>query len=102
MSPNVAYRKSNDVLNKMSTQRLLNYYRRIRGKKYAYFCDCGCGEPLWEIGYGEHLENEYNELINYLDSVKNILSNREHLKNKKQNNKFDRNCKKRSRSFKTI
>lgn len=99
MNSSTTYQKSADELKKMSTQRLLNHYRKIRPKQYAYFCDCGCYEPLWEIGYDKHLENEYNELINYLDSVKNILSNREHLKNKKQNNKFDRNCKKRSKNF---
>ena len=69
----------------LPTPRLLAYYKRYGNKwKAKYYCEC-CGEPLWEIGWGdqEQYSKQYNEENSYWNSMKKILNTREHVKTKK-------------------
>lgn len=73
-----------DFLKKLSTQRLLTYYRieRKKVKGGNYFYDC-CGEPLWKIHDSyKDLEQEYNDWCKRLEEIKAILNTREHIERK--------------------
>lgn len=67
--------------NRLSTKRLLTYYKKY-GHNWSskFVCDC-CGEFLWEI-YVEHEQDkeEYSKLEKYWNDIKNILDTREHVK----------------------
>lgn len=93
-----------EQLNKLSTKRLLNYYRLQRRHKYAYICSC-CGEFLWDIGEANmDLKREYETFMKYLGSIKEILNKREHVQkpHQKSNNICElkaclKNCIKKNR-----
>lgn len=69
-----------DKAKKLTTKRLLAYYKKHGNKwKGRFYCRC-CGEPLWEIKPdGEHYKKEYEDLESYWNSIKNILNAREHI-----------------------
>ena len=65
--------------NKLSTVRLLTYYKKY-GHSWIgkYYCGC-CGEFLCSGGYCS--EKDYKKEKAYWDSIKDILNNREHITN---------------------
>jgi len=81
-------------LDTLTTERLLSYYRKtykkIRKYQNDFYCDC-CGMPTYMTdsklySKEENKEREYefnNSMTNsdkYLDSIKILLNNREHIK----------------------
>ena len=71
-------------LNKLSTKRLLNYYRLQRRHKYAYICPC-CEEFLWVVdNKNEYMKKDYEELLVYLNDIKKMLNKREHVQKQHQ------------------
>lgn len=68
--------------------------RVIRKHQNSLYCEC-CGMPNWETDAGlytdaenEKREEEFNTELhdsdNYLDSIKELLNTREHVKRKKR------------------
>jgi hypothetical protein len=79
-----------EELNKLSTERLLNYYRLQRRQKYGYICSC-CGEFLWDLHESDkYLKKDYDVLMTYLKAIKGILNKREHIQKPRQ--KHDNIC----------
>lgn len=75
-----------EQLNKLSTQRLINVLRLVRVKERiaskSLVCDC-CGEYL-----GNKFQDEYAKAllpidVDYSDRIKDILKTREHMNRKK-------------------
>ena len=92
--------KSKEQLEKLTTKRLLAYYKSERKRlihfKNSHTCEC-CGEADWDltcrnknwINYTEQnnikkriqmLGRQYFDKLIYLDMIKSILSTREHIK----------------------
>lgn len=64
---------SADKIKKLTTQRLLAYYKKYRKKRHYGTCEC-CGEILTKSAA------EKNALFNdHLDQVKAELDSREHV-----------------------
>ena len=78
-------RKTLGELKKLNTKRLLHYYKTERKRFYSkgYWCDCGCGEFIWEtrsnIQSCVNMESEYKEDVEYLELIKSELNIREHI-----------------------
>jgi hypothetical protein len=80
-----------EELTKLSTKRLLNYYRLQRRHKYSYICPC-CDEFLWDIHESDmYLKKDYDILMEYLAVIKEILNKREHVQ--KSHQKSNNICK---------
>lgn len=61
---------------KLTTKRLLSYYKKCRSKRYYGICGC-CGEiPHDKDGKIQKLQDQYSE---HLDKIKAILNSREHV-----------------------
>lgn len=86
-----------EYLDTLSTPRLLNYYkktiRRIRRFQNSLFCSC-CGMPYYQIDgklYSkeenkkrkEDFETSLSESEKYLESIKSLLNQREHVSKRK-------------------
>ena len=80
-------------LDTLNTPRLLNYYkktiRKIRRFQNSLFCSC-CGMPSYQIDgklytkeenkkRKEEFETSLNDSEKYLESIKLLLNNREHV-----------------------
>ena len=75
-------RKTIEELKKMNTKRLLKYYKAERKRFYAagYWCDCGCGEMIWDVNTSYiDMEQKYDEHFEYLTLIKSELNSREHV-----------------------
>lgn len=72
------YRLPIEQLQKMSTQRLLNYIKKIlKPRSRSYCCDCGCGEFYFELFASRKGEkSEYNKLNRYTKFVYGIINTR--------------------------
>lgn len=74
-------------VDKLSTKRLLLYYKARRKERISfvnsYICDC-CGEATWDLYPNNNLEKqakaEMNIIEKHLEEVKELLSKREHIK----------------------
>jgi len=94
--------KSEEQLKKMTTRRLLAYYKAERKRlirfKNSHTCEC-CGETDWDltcrdkewINHTEQddvkrsiqmLARQYFDKLIYLDMIKTILNTREHITDK--------------------
>ena len=62
-----------EACKKLSTPRLLAYYKKKRGMRYIGMCDCGCNSIPEE---NEERNRQANE---YMDAIKEILDKREHV-----------------------
>lgn len=75
-------------IEKLNTKNLLAFYRAERKRFYsAYYsrrCGC-CGMFEWEISSKSYptAEKEYDNHKQYLDSIKRVLNNREHINRKR-------------------
>lgn len=74
-------------IDKLSTKRLLSYYKARRKEKIdfinSYSCDrCGC--TTWELypkdESSKRLKIEMDNIENHLKEVKKFLSKREHIR----------------------
>lgn len=65
-------------LNKLSTQRILNIFRKKRKQLNAFYCEC-CKELLIDEKELEILKEKENILLKEVNSLKEILSKREHI-----------------------
>ena len=74
-------------IEKLSTKRLLSYYKARRKNRYAFYssytCDC-CGESSWDLypndkSYQE-AKKELEILDSHLEQVRDLLNKREHVK----------------------
>lgn len=77
--------KSKEQLNKLTTKRLLSYYKAERKRmlkfKSSHTCKC-CGMTDWEMDPNEYtsmLSKQYYDKLVYLDSIKEVLNTREHV-----------------------
>lgn len=74
-------------VDKLSTKRLLSYYKSRRKEKISFVashtCDC-CGEATWDLYPNDKEEiianEQYTIISNHLKEVKELLSKREHIK----------------------
>jgi len=89
--------KSKEQLEKLTTKRLLAYYKAERRRmirfKNNHTCEC-CGQTDWELtcldknwrdqpkDYVIMLSKQYYDKLAYLDIIKTILDKREHVKDK--------------------
>jgi len=83
--------KTKEELEKLTTERLLAYYKAERGRYYRhianYRCGCGCGEMKWDIyADGERDHNDYKEAKkeeekwdSYLHRIRDVLRTRGHV-----------------------
>lgn len=83
-------------ITKMSTRNLLAFFKAERKRFWmnGFICSCGCGEFKWDIydGY-ESLKEKYTEKMQYLNSLKQELNQREHVnKNNSNDSKTKDNC----------
>jgi len=69
-------------LNKLSTQRILNIFRKKRKQLNtfynAFYCEC-CGELLIDEKELKILKEKENILLKEVNSLKKTLSKREHI-----------------------
>jgi len=78
-------RKTLEEIQKMNTKNLLRYYKAERKRFYGkgYWCDCGCGEFIWDarsnIQSYVDMESEYKEHKVFLELIKKELDTREHI-----------------------
>jgi hypothetical protein len=78
--------KTEKQLEKLSTKRLLSYYKAERKRLYkfkgSHTCEC-CGMTDWEMktnDYTKMLSKQYYDKLIYLDMIKSVLDKREHVK----------------------
>jgi hypothetical protein len=75
--------KSIIELRALNTNRLLRFYKAERKRFYGvgYWCDCGCGEMIWEVRDSyKDMESKFNDHKKYLETIKSVLNTREHVK----------------------
>lgn len=75
-------RKSEIELKALNTNRLLRFYKAERKRFYGvgYWCDCGCGDMIWEArDYYKDMKAKYEDHVKYLDLIKSVLATREHV-----------------------
>lgn len=78
--------KDIESLKKLSTERLLSYYKARRKEKFKFYsshcCEC-CGELTWELkpdsSYSIRAKKTYEDMEIHLARVKDMLRNREHI-----------------------
>jgi hypothetical protein len=87
-----------EQLEKLTTKRLLSYYKAERKRmirfKNRHTCEC-CGQTDWdltcldknftnnvEVKYVRNLRDQYNRYLIGLQTIKEILDTREHVKTK--------------------
>jgi len=64
---------------KLTTKRLLKYYKKYsRSWSAKYFCDC-CGTPMWDLYPSDGSKERFDEENSYWNSIKGILNTREHV-----------------------
>ena len=74
-------------VDKLSTKRLLSYYKARRKESISFvsshICDC-CGEATWYLYPNDDAEKialeQYVIISNHLKEVKELLGKREHIK----------------------
>jgi hypothetical protein len=74
-------------IDKLSTKRLLSYYKARRKDRISFLnshtCDC-CGWTTWDFHpkekYAIEAKNELDILEKHLEEVKELLSKREHVR----------------------
>ena len=90
--------KTKEQLEKLTTKRLLAYYKAERKRmirfKNSHTCEC-CGETDWDMlcmdknwkdtveeKYIRMLRKQYYNMLSYLETIKTVLDTREHVKTK--------------------
>lgn len=90
--------KTKEELQKLTTKRLLAYYKAERRRmirfKNSHTCEC-CGETDWDLTcldknwkdnvdkkYLRMLRKQYYDKLAYLETIKSVLDIREHIKTK--------------------
>ena len=79
-------KKSFKLLNKLTTKRLLAYYKAERKRMMIFLsdhtCDCGCGEIDWDLNTDMYKQEKKHadEWDVYLGVIKSVLEKREHVK----------------------
>ena len=90
--------KTKEQLEKLTTKRLLAYYKAERRRmirfKNSHTCEC-CGETDWDMlcmdkNYKDNVEEkyirmlrkQYYNMLSYLETIKTVLDTREHVKTK--------------------
>ena len=89
--------KTESQLNALPTPRLLALYRAERKRHFKFDdgcrCEC-CGDYYWLIDetdkYNQELREKLHKSEDYVNSIKTILSTREHVKKDEKRN-FRRN-----------
>jgi hypothetical protein len=72
-------------IDKLSTKRLLSYYKARRKDRISfissYTCDC-CGESAWDLYEKDYTKEKkiIETMENHLKEVKELLSKREHVR----------------------
>jgi hypothetical protein len=75
-------KKTIDELRILNTKNLLRFYKAERRRFYGagYWCDCGCGEMIWEVRTPQvDMEKKYIEHKDFLNLIKTELNTREHV-----------------------
>ena len=71
-----------ETILKLNTKNLLRFYKAERKRFYSsgYWCDCGCGEKIWEVNTSRvDMEQKYNTHKDFLNLIKVKLNTREHI-----------------------